>query len=487
MSISISGYSDTNRVPGFYFALDNSKANTASAARRVLVVGQMVSGTGTALKAEISAGAADAIAKYGDGSQCAILVQEYVATDGQGELWVLPLADDAAAVAATGSFVITGPASASGTLALYVDGQLIAVPVETGDAAATIASNVVAAAASVVNVPMTLTSTDATVTATAKNKGLAGNDLLLGINLLGTAGGQSLPAGVSVAVTQPTGGTQNPTTLASGLDALGERVYDLVAHGYSDAASLSALKAWTADRWDAMDQFYGVGVTAYRGTYGQTTAFGLTQNDPHHVVMGISSSPSSPVRWAAQIAAQAAITMRSNPATPITGLALSVMAPVEADRFILSERNTLLHDGIGTFTVDDSNVVSIERLVTTYQTNGAGVADDSYLDVETLLTAQVCLQDLRSYLATTFTGYILVADGSKIGAGMKGTTAAIIGQSCVSRYRVQCTNLWCQNPDTFAANIVAENVGGGVVKLLLPYDFANQLWVIAGSAQFVKS
>lgn len=490
-SITVPGYSSSNRVPGFYLALDNTGANTASAARRILLVGQMLpTGSGTAGAAAISGGVSDAIAKYGEGSQCHIMVRDYRTIDSTGEVWVLPLQDDAAAQAATGSFSLTGTATSSGTLPLYIADQLVAVGISVGDTAATVATNAVTAAKAVTGLPVSVSAAAGVITVTALNKGLAGNGIQLGVAVLGTAGGQSVPSGLSVAVAQLSGGTQNPTGLATALAALGTRVYDLVGHPYTDTASLTAFKDLfdnSIGRWAPMEQLYGHHITALRGTYGEATTFGLAQNDPHGTVMPISDSPSSPMSWAAQLTAVTAVSMRENPALPVRGLALTVMPPTDAGRFAFDERNSFLHDGLATFTVDDSGTVLTERLVTTYQENASGVPDDSYLDIETLLTAQVCMQDMRTYLASLYGRYILVADGSKIPAGVKATTAQLISASAVARYRWQATQLWVQNPDIFSSKIVYQNAGGGQVMLQLPYDFANQLWVLAADIRFTKS
>ncbi|MFT9360741.1 phage tail sheath subtilisin-like domain-containing protein [Acetobacter okinawensis] len=490
-SIMVPGYSTSNRVPGFYLALDNTGANTASAARRILLIGQMLAtGTGTPGVVAISGGVSDAIAKYGEGSQCHIMVRDYRTIDSSGEVWVLPLLDDAASQPAVGSFTLAGTATAAGTLALYVADQLVPVGVSVGDTAAAVAANVVIAAKGVTGLPVSVTADAGIVTVTALNKGLAGNGIQLGVSLLGTAGGQSIPSGLSVTIAQPSGGTQNPTSLATALASMGTRVYDLVAHPYTDTASLTAFKDLfdnSIGRWSPMEQLYGHHITALRGTYGEATTFGLAQNDPHGTVMPISDSPSSPMSWAAQLAAVTAVSMRENPALPVRGLALTVMPPTDAGRFAFDERNSFLHDGLATFTVDDSGTVLTERLVSTYQENASGVPDDSYLDIETLLTAQVCMQDMRTYLASLYGRYILVADGTKIPAGAQATTAQLISASAVARYRWQATQLWVQNPDTFASKIVWENAGGGQVMLQLPYDFSNQLWVLAADIRFTKS
>ncbi|KAA8387041.1 phage tail protein [Acetobacter tropicalis] len=490
-SISVPGYSSSNRVPGFYFALDGSKANTATTTRRVLLIGQQLgSSTTTTGVATLSGGQSDAIAKYGAGSQLARMVTAYRQIDTSGEVWCLPLADPADGKAAAGTITLSGAATTSGTLPLYVEDQLVQVGVTSGDTASTVAANAATALAAVAALPVTAAASESTINVTAKNKGVTGNDITLGVALLGQMGAQSIPDGLTVATANLAGGTGTQETLASVMAGLGDRVYDLFIHPYTDTASLEVFKSLfdnTTGRWSPMAQLYGHGIAALRGTYGQVTAAGMTLNDPHMTIMPISDSPSSPLVWAAQIGAWVATSMRDNPALPVTGLALTVLPPTDAGRFGRDEQNSLLYDGLSTHTVDDSGAVLIQRLITTYQTNTAGLPDDSYLGIETLMTAAICLPDMRSYLAAQVGGYILLDDAAKIPAGAKATTAKLIGKLCVARYRYQATQLWVQNADTFAASIVCQNAGNGVVKLLMPYDFANQLWVIAGNAQFVKS
>ena len=61
------------------------------------------------------------------------------------------------------------------------------------------------------------------------------------------------------------------------------------------------------------------------------------------------------------------------------------MAAPSESRFITTDRQTLLENGIATLTTT-SGTVMIERAVTTYQRNSFGDADASYLDSETLHT-----------------------------------------------------------------------------------------------------
>ena len=68
--------------------------------------------------------------------------------------------------------------------------------------------------------------------------------------------------------------------------------------------------------------------------------------------MGFNDSPSPSYIWAADLAGTAAVSLRADPARPLQTLALStVLAPPLHSRFDLSDRNTLLWDGVSTFTV----------------------------------------------------------------------------------------------------------------------------------------
>ncbi|WP_282803170.1 phage tail sheath subtilisin-like domain-containing protein [Bombella apis] len=482
MTVSIPGYDSTNRVPGFYFALDNSRANTAAASRRVLIIGQRITGTpGASGQAVQATGISSAVSQYGDGSQIAMMLAAYRQLDPAGEVWLLPLDDAAGSTPASAQIAISGQAATSGVLSVMVNDMTISVPVQVGDNAATVATSIATRLGQTAGLPVTSKADGATVTLTARNSGAVDNQH---VAVIGTSG----VSGVTCQVGAFSGGNQNPQ-LASILPSLGGRSYDLIMHPYADAASLAAFRDWTdntSGRWSPMIQLYGQGITAVKLGYGQATAYPL-KNDPHQTVIPTSDSPSHPALWAAWIGARAAVSMRDNPALPISGLTIPALPPSSAGEFDRQQRNSLLHDGFSTYTVSDDGTVSIERLITTYTTNSYGLPDNSYLDLERLLTAQVCLEDMRIFLSTQCGRSILLQNGSRIPAGARAVTPNMIAAAIKGRYRTQCDNLWCQDPDGFAAELVVENQGEGVVKALLPYRFADQLWVIAGNAQFLAA
>ncbi|MDI2091622.1 phage tail sheath subtilisin-like domain-containing protein [Commensalibacter oyaizuii] len=489
-TISIPGYSSDNRVPGFYFALDASKANTAKVRRRVLLIGQMLeSGAGTPDVAVQCGGVTSAQGLYGTGSQIALMVEAYRKIDRTGELWVLPLSESGVVSKAKGSIQFSGTASQNGKISLYIGDQLIEYFVTKGDNATTIAKNLADRVNAFANVPVQADSSEGKVNLTAKNGGQCGNAIALNLNLLGEIAGQALPLGITATLTKMQGGVGTPSSLSNCLAGLGSRQFDLFIHPFTDLQSLSIFTDFLNDqsgRWQLTDQLYGHTITALSGTYGEVTALGDRLNDQHMTIMSTSDSPTHPMIWAAQVGAQVAVSMRNNPAIPITGLVLSVMPPSDQGFFNFQQRNSLLYDGISTFIVNDNNQVMIERLITTYKRNSYGNEDNSYLNIETMLTASMAIQDMRQFLSDQFPRCVLLRDGSKITAGQQATTAELIGKTCIARYRTQAEYLWVQDTDGFASELKAENAGNGTVKLLMPYRFSDQLFIIAGNCQFTK-
>ena len=496
-------YQTTNRAPGVFAEVDPSLANTGQVNQRTLLIGQMLpAGTYTAGVPVIATGLGDVKAGCGAGSQLALMYQQYRAGDSFGEVWLLPLADAGSSVAAAETITLTGPATAAATLFLYA-GYSPAVPtgrvtclVNVADAATAIATNLAAAINAVPDLPVTATVAGAVITVTARNKGLAGNGIDLRMNYLGALGGETTPAGVTLTFSNPVangslllGGTTNPTLTTALTNIAGDQTFDFIVCPYTDSASLTAMDLFlndTVGRWSWVQEIFGGYFTAYRGTLSAQVTFGTSRNGQHGSAFGLFDTPTPDFLCAADYAAQDAVSLRADPALPLQTLALNVAAEPLASRFNISQRNTLLYSGISTHKVSDAGVVSIDRAITLYQVNAAGAPDNSYLDVETMYTLQFVIRDMRIYLQTLFARVKLVADGTRIGAGSNMATSQTVVGAAVARYRLQAKAGLVQNPDIFAQQAIGQNAGNGLVKLLLPYQLANQLRQIAMLVQFTK-
>ncbi|WP_036018270.1 phage tail sheath subtilisin-like domain-containing protein [Paraburkholderia mimosarum] len=478
------------RVPLFYAEVDNSQANTGQTTSRALILAQMTSqGTATPNVPAITQGQSDAIAAGGQGSMLAAMVEAYQRNDSFGELWYVPLADSPTATAASGSVSITTAPTAAGTLYLYIAGVRIAQPVAPTQTVAQIATALAATIAATPGLPVSAAAAAGIVTLTALNKGPCGNGIDLRLNYYGTPAGEVLPPGLKVTIAPMTGGATAPD-LTAALDALGDQTYDYIVCPYSDPISLDALKNFMDDingRWSWQQMLYGHVFAAAAGTLGGLVAIGTARNDPHASIMGFNDSPTPAYLWAASLAGACAVSLRADPATPVQTLPLiGVLPPPVQSRFTLSERNSLLYDGIATFTVADDGTVAIENLITTYQKNAYGQPDDSYLEVETLYTLAALLRHLASVVTSRYGRVKLADDGTRFAAGSNIVTPNIIRADLIAAYQEDEYNGLVQDSSVFAKELIVERnaTNPNRVDVLWPGILIDQLRIFALLAQF---
>jgi phage tail sheath gpL-like len=490
MAINFTYYPTSNRVPGVYVEMDPSQANTATVLQKTLIIGQITAaGHAVVDNPVLVESLAQVLLLCGAGSMLAQMTQRYLERDSFGAVYILPLADNAAGAAATGTITLTGTATASGTLNVYIGGIRVQSVVNSADTATVAATALAAAITANANLAVTAAAAAGVITLTAKNKGAAANDIQLQANYRGAAGGEYPVPGLTVAFTAMAGGASNPI-LTNGLANLSSQPYDFICLPYTDTASLDAMKSFLADdvgRWSWQEMIYGGCFTAFRGTLGQCTTFGLARNDQHMSSVAFNGSPDPAWIWAAEITAASAASLRVDPGLPLQYINTGLLAPPIAARWTLGERNTLLYDGMSTTRVGDDDTVIIERMATNYQKNAAGAADDSYLDVETMYGLMVVARDLSNYLLTRYARKKLVSDQTSILAGSNCVNAPMIRASVIAEYRAMEAAGYVQNSRTFAQNVIVEDAGNGLVKILAPVDLVNQLRQIAILLQFRKS
>ena len=120
------------RVPGSYVEFDASKALSGlpSVPLKILVIGQrLATGSTAALTPVKLTSKALAIAAFGRGSLGSLGAAALKDVNDRTECWGIGLADAGGSVAAAGTLTFTGPATGSGTIALYVAGKRLAIGV----------------------------------------------------------------------------------------------------------------------------------------------------------------------------------------------------------------------------------------------------------------------------------------------------------------------------------------------------------------------
>jgi phage tail sheath gpL-like len=484
--------SQTWRPSGVNIEFDPSQANTTTQNLRALLIGQILAGGTTPPNVPVLAySLAQVNLLCGANSMLALQYGAYRKMDPNGEVWLGPVSDSSGGVAATGSLAITGPATAAGTIALYLMGVSVPVAVNVGDTATVIAGNVAAAIAATPGISASAVAASGTVALTANHKGLAQNDIDIRLNFIGPQAGEVLPAGVGVGVTAMAGGTANPV-LTTLLTNLGVQAFDFIALPYTDTTSLNALQSFLSDangRWSAEQMQFGHVFAAFNGTMSARTTFGVGRNDQHASILGYYNSPTPAWIECADWCAANAIRIKVNPAQGLSTQPLNLLPPPVASQDTIGQRNILLFDGISTFTVDPSGTCRIDRSITTYQLNAAGQPDNSYLNTNILFQAMYAARYISSQVSSQFiaAGKILVSNGTPIGPGSPATTPNAVLGSVIAIYAYLCSIFIVQNPSTFAKNAYATTGAKGQVLLYLPLDFSDQVINIAILAQFVQS
>lgn len=478
------------RTPLFYAEVDNSRANTAAEIQRTLILGQKTTGgTGTADTANLCSGSNDAATLAGVNSMLAAHVAAYRLNDTAGELWIGLLADDAGATAATGTVTFGGAPTANGSFFFYLGGVRYVLPVLTTSTSAQLATALAALVNADLTCPFTAAAAAAVVTFTADSKGPLGNDYPMFVSFFGLPGGEPLVPGLTATLVQMSAGATTPS-LANLLVGLGDKSFDFIVCPYNDTATLDALKVFLNDatgRWSYAQQTYGHVFSTKVGTLSGLVTFGSARNDQHASCLGANGCPQPMHIWAAMYAGASAASLRIDPARPLQTLVLEgAIAPTLPNRFVLADRNTLLYNGISTYTVADDGTVAIENVITTYQKNSFGSADDSYLQIETLFNLMFQLRYLRTRITSKFPRMKLADNGTPFGAGSAIVTPNIVRAELISAYGDLETLGLAQDADVFTSELIVQRnaLNPNRLDILFPTILIDQLRILAVLAQF---
>ncbi|MBS9212944.1 phage tail sheath subtilisin-like domain-containing protein [Escherichia coli] len=489
MTISFNTIPSNTLVPLFYAEMDNSAANTAQDSGASLLIGHANNGAEIVANSLVLMPSADYARQIcGAGSQLARMVEAYRQADPFGELYVIAVPESTGA-AATVTLTVTGAATETGTVNVYVGRTRVQAPVTNGDNVTTIASSIQDAINAVPALPFTASSSAGVVTLTARHKGLCGNEIPVSLNYYGFGGGEVLPAGVQIAVAAGTAGTGAPV-LTGAVAAMADEPFDYIGLPFNDTASVNMLVTEmndTSGRWSYARQLYGHVYTAKIGTLSELVTAGDQFNQQHITLAGYEKETQTPAdELAASRTARAAVFIRNDPARSTqTGELVGMLPAPKGKRFTMTEQQTLLSHGVATAYVE-SGVLRIQRDVTTYRKNAYGVADNSYLDSETLHTSAYVLRKLKSVITSKYGRHKLASDGTRFGPGQAVVTPAVIKGELLATYR-QLERAWIvENYELFKQYLVVERDASDPNRLntLFPPDYVNQLRVFAVVNQF---
>jgi phage tail sheath gpL-like len=486
-TISPPNYPSSNRTPGTFFSLDNSNANTSVANLQTLLIGQMLStGTATPNVPFLASSQTLVNTSCGVSSMLANMMNVYTGDDGFAEIWILPVLDAAGGTAAVNTITYTGPATASGSLSLYICGVLVSVAITSGDTATIVATNTVAAIALNPQLPVTAVAAAGVVTLTAVHKGIAAGDVDLRLNYLGPINGQNTPAGLTVVFANTTPGATDPTLTTALANLTGQ--YAFICNPYSGATQVGQVQAIQSDvngSWSWLSNTGGGQFSAYKNTYATVQTYGVTNNLQHLSVFGISSSPTPVSSIAASYCAVCANSLRADPALPLTAIIMNgVMAPAVSQQYTRLMRNVLLYDGIATWTANAAGQVILERAVTSYQTNTVGQPDNSYLDVNTLYTLQAWIATAKTQVSSKYARVKLVNNATPIRPGTNTVNPNAIQSEVVAVYQATTDAGLTQDVPTFIKNVAVQQVSPNQCNVYAPIQIATGLYQLAFDVAF---
>ncbi|MGI8839764.1 MAG: phage tail sheath subtilisin-like domain-containing protein [Caulobacteraceae bacterium] len=474
----------TIRTPGAFVEFDNTRAQKSLAPwdTRIMVLGQKL-GAGSAaslMPVPINA-VGDGAAAFGRGSMLDRMILALQGVNKTTELWAMAVPQNVAGVAATYVTTFTAIPTGAGTLSLYIGGAVVQIAVAAAEPLATLATALAAAINADPDLPVSAVAAGAVVNSTVAWKGESGNYVDFRVNFYAS---DALPAGLALNTAAGVAGSGNPD-IGPALAAIGDKQCHTIVCPWTDGANLAALATEMADRRGPLEMIEGMAYCSAKGSLGSLQTLGAAQNSPD-ISISECVGPVTPWERAAREAGVIALYGAIDPARPFQTLSLAGdIAPNDTERFTRAERDGLLHDGISTHTVDAGGNVLLERPITTYQLNGAGVPDDSYLDVNTMITLAYLRFTWRVRMATKFPRCKLTDDSTVApGQAMVNTRMLAAEQVCLAR-DWELAGL-VENIDEFKSLLIVERdpTDRSRVNSLIPPDIVSGLRVNAGQIQF---
>lgn len=307
---------------------------------------------------------------YGFGSMLHLMAIKAFATISTSGIpvFIHPVPEVLAGVAA--EFVITpvGTATSSGTLFIYISNQLIEVSVTLDDDSNTIAASINTAIAAKLNVPVTTSVILDDVTLTSKWKGETSNKINVSFNL-NDGDLEKNPAGVVIGVGTGAGGTTSPDT-TNVFTNMGSTFFTKLAFAFDDSSNLTILDAAGDTRHDS--SFRRIIVPIIGRTDGDSTFESFVQPlDSEWInAVPVFNSVALPFEVAARVAAMTAIRSQGDPAQSYRNMSLGdIRAGSKTELLDYARQNEIEIAGGSVTFVDDTGTVRILDLNTTQKTD----------------------------------------------------------------------------------------------------------------------
>ncbi|HAX5100551.1 TPA: phage tail protein [Escherichia coli] len=385
------------RKPGVYFEFNTRLAvNTLPGnEQRVLVIGPMLpDGTATPLDAVSVYSEAEADLYFGAGSLAAAMARAAINANSYLQLDVIGIADNGTGQAASGAVNISGTATSSGTLSVWIAGEQISVDVETGDEPSAIIPALVEVMTQTPSLLVTgeYKSESSQLALKARTEGAWGNDITLSVT--------TTADGLSVSTTSMADGEMDPD-IQPALDAVFAAGHNILICPFSTSTALAAMKQHLEKTGNATEQRGAIGCAGCTGSLGNGIALASGVNSGRVSIPWYRGSVMLPAVLAAIYGAVMA--SEEDPARPLNTLPLNGLDVVAmSQRESRNEQESALHNGLTPVEVGSGNTVQIVRAVSTYTVNAQGVDDISLLDITSIRTLDYTRKACRERISLRF-------------------------------------------------------------------------------------
>ncbi|MFA0551895.1 phage tail sheath subtilisin-like domain-containing protein [Vibrio lentus] len=281
---------------------------------------------------------------------------------------------------------------------------------------------------------------------------------------------------------------------ASALAALGDVQYHHIMCSLNDTTTIRELGTFLEERYGALEQVPGIAYLPKKGTHAELITFAPTSNCAlinFLPINNLGDSTEAPLSDAAAIGAwvgQIAPSLAIDPCRPLQTLKLNGVYSLAEQEWDWAERNLFLYEGLSTYTVNSANEVLVERAVTAYTENAAGVTDNSYLDVMTPATAMYFRQKQRSLILSVYPRHKVAKDGTKFAKGQPIVTPTMFKAKLLTLYRDLEYQGIVQDFDGYKKSLIVEldETNKQRVNYQDSPQFVNGLIIVAGKIQFRK-
>lgn len=375
-------------VPGnkSEFNISNALTTLPINVPKVAVVAQMGIGSTATANIPIScASVEESIAQSGAGSVGHLTIKALLESNPKIELYNVPVSDGSG-TQATGTIVVANVPTSTGYLEFWIGKERVQVAVSSGDAVNDIASAInTAIGLKTHNMPITTGVSTATVTLTAINDGLLGNNIPVSYKNHGI-----LTTTITVVqIGDVIAGTVDPD-ITTALTNIETDKYDFIVVTNNDSTNLALLKTHLTNVSHPDENKPSVGVFGYTGVMAtfQTLA-GTTLN--HERILGAyykytkTSERGHSLDYEIAGAVCGRLASKSDPAKPYNNEPVpGIVSCDKAQRLTEAQKNTIINDGGTPLHVVSGETVSICRAVSTRTTNASGVEDKALIDITTI-------------------------------------------------------------------------------------------------------